>query len=320
VIVSRCPVRISLAGGSTDLDSFLDYHGQGSVISFSANIYNYITLRSDRLGINGLDKKFVIDYMRREVVDEIHEIKNDVAREVLLHFGHKPTTVWFTSDIYSSGSGLASSTSYLIALICAVCSSLGKNLDKRKICELALELERNFNPLTGKQDPYGCGMGGFNRFKFYKNGTTIVESLPLDFLEEYDMHLVPTGVSRSSTEVLKTVDPEKCVSIFQVAQEMHSLIMSNDSEGILKLISEGWKLKKSSSRIMMENEKISSLDQAILDCKSVLAHRLLGAGNGGYFLCFTNKDFDTNKLSSQIKDNIVKIEVCNDGPKSMRIK
>ena len=85
MLVAKCPLRISLAGGSTDLQSFIDTHGFGSVINFPCNLYTYITLFQDKYGYNK-QKKYIINYTRREEVDSLDEIKNDVARVVLEYF------------------------------------------------------------------------------------------------------------------------------------------------------------------------------------------------------------------------------------------
>ena len=39
MITVKCPVRISLIGGSSDLDSYIEKHKKGSVISFTPQIY-----------------------------------------------------------------------------------------------------------------------------------------------------------------------------------------------------------------------------------------------------------------------------------------
>ena len=44
MIVSKCPLRVSLAGGSTDLIEYVELFGRGSVISFPINLYTYIGL------------------------------------------------------------------------------------------------------------------------------------------------------------------------------------------------------------------------------------------------------------------------------------
>ena len=58
MIISKCPLRVSLVGGSTDLQSFIDEYGYGQVISFPISLYTYISL-SKRY-----DKKYVINYTK----------------------------------------------------------------------------------------------------------------------------------------------------------------------------------------------------------------------------------------------------------------
>ena len=61
MIISSCPLRISLVGGSTDHPLFLKKYKRGSVISFPSNLRVYVTLHKDVGGINGVDKKFIIN-------------------------------------------------------------------------------------------------------------------------------------------------------------------------------------------------------------------------------------------------------------------
>ena len=319
MIVSRCPVRVSLAGGSTDLKTYLQRYGYGTVIGFSADVYCYITLKSDRLGLNGLDDKYVIDYMNREIVDNVEDIKNDIARVVLGRYKMKPATVWFTSDIYASGSGLASSTAYLIAMLAAVQESSGIKSKNSEICRLAHELEKEFNPLTGYQDPYVCGTGGFNRFHFHSNGDVGFEKIETRMLERFDMYLVSTGTSRSSTKVLETLDPEKCLGLVKIAEDLHTAIKEDNTTRFLDLINEGWELKKKTGKIT-EDSRVSKIDQELCSDSTVLAHRLLGAGNGGYFLVFTNRDSSIENLQAKLYSRAIKIRVCSDGPTVMQMR
>ena len=151
MIVSKCPLRISLVGGSTDLQGFIDKFGIGSAISFPPNLYTYITINE-----NISTDTWKINYSKSEEVYHPIDIKNDIAREVIKHFDLPPIIMSFNCDIPTSGSGLASSSSYLIACIAAACKFKGIDYSQTEIAKLAIKLERNFNPLTGYQDPYGC--------------------------------------------------------------------------------------------------------------------------------------------------------------------
>ena len=104
--------------------------------------------------------KFIINYSKREEVSSIDQIVNDPVRVVCKHFKLQPLTISLNSDSYSQGSGLASSSSYIISLIKAISLFKNQELTSMEICKLAYKLELKINPFCGFQDPYGCGIGG----------------------------------------------------------------------------------------------------------------------------------------------------------------
>ena len=199
--VASCPLRISLFGGSSDNPYFVDKYGRGSVISFSSNLKAYITLHEDKMGFNKVGRKYIVNYSRREEVDTVDEIQNEIVRNPLNHFGCHPINVTMKSDAYSQGSGLASSSAYTIALIKAISMYYGMDLTDIEICELSYKLELQSNKYAGYQDPYGCGVGGFKRIEFEKGGIIKYDFLSQDLFRHYDMHLMFTGVTRNAGDV-----------------------------------------------------------------------------------------------------------------------
>lgn len=306
MITSKCSTRISLVGGSTDLQGFVDEHGYGSVISFPCNLYTYISIFSDKNGLNN-DGKYIINYRKREEVDFIEDIKNDVAREVLNYFSCPPINVSFNADIFSEGSGLASSSSYLISMIKAVSEYKKVPLNEFDICSIALKLERKFNPLTGYQDIYGCGLSGFKRLHFKKDGVKADFLDPL-FLNKFNMSLIYTGVKRSSTDVLKSLDFKKIEKLLPLVDEMESAIRRGDGARFLEIIGDGWAKKKETSPLLTQDERVKAIDVELSQIEEVLAHKLCGAGNGGYFLAFTENGFD---LKERLRGRVVNISISN---------
>ena len=132
MIVSKCPLRVSLVGGSTDLQEFIDKHGIGSVISFPTNLYTYITINKNISSDN-----WIVNYSKSERVNSPDKIENDIAREVIKYFNLPPIAMTFNCDIPSSGSGLASSSSYLISAISAACKFKNINYSQADIAKLA---------------------------------------------------------------------------------------------------------------------------------------------------------------------------------------
>tara|TARA_B100001094_G_scaffold217433_1_gene211505 strand:- start:1024 stop:1971 length:948 start_codon:yes stop_codon:yes gene_type:complete len=309
MLVASCPLRVSLFGGSTDNPYFVDKYGRGSVISFTSNLKTYITLHEDKLGYNMEGNKYIINYSRREETNTISDINNELVRIVLDYFKSLPINVSMTSDAYSQGSGLASSSSYIISLIKAL--SMYNNLDMTdiEICELAYELELKMNPYCGYQDPYGCGIGGFKKIDFGKGGVITYEFLSTDIFRKYDMYLIPTGVSRNSKHILKSVTDnlDKVKPLLETSDKAYDAFMKKDYEYILELMRKSWIQKKSTTSVISENIIIKDIDKVLEENNTVLAHRLVGAGNGGYFLVFSEKE------NLKVPYHCVKIDVESNG-------
>ncbi len=309
MIISSCPLRVSLFGGSTDNPFFVKKYGYGSVISFTSNLKTYVTISQDKFGFNKDQHKYIINYSRREEVGSVYEIENDVVRVVFEYFNMPPVQVTLTSDAYSQGSGLASSSSYIISLIKACCIFKKIDMTSEFICKLAHELELTFNPYCGYQDPYGCGIGGFKRIEFLENGRIKYEYLDTDIFNQYDVHLVFSGVIRNSKKVLKNVTDnlDKIKPLLVTVERAHQEILKCDFIEFFKLFKEGWIQKKNTSTSITENICIREIDNCLEMDHSVIAHKLCGAGNGGFFLTFSEKNSLTLPYDS------VKIDVVSEG-------
>ena len=217
------------------------------------------------------------------------------------------------------GSGLAASSSYLIAMIHAISRYEGIPITDAGICRLALRLEREFNPLTGQQDPYGCGMPGFKRMFFNSSMSPKFEYYDASFLDNFQIYLFPTMIPRSSTSVLKTVDIDRVHHSYQLVHQMHASIESRDINKFLHIINKGWENKKKTSSHILSNQSLLSWDDSLIRSEYVLAHRLCGAGGGGYFAIFTTpgtvKVFDNEDLNNQL----IPVNVNIDGARTREL-
>ena len=285
MIFAKCPLRVSLAGGSTDLQDFIDSNGYGGVISFPSTLYAYITAHK-----NNTDK-YIINYSEREEVKCVEDIKNDIAREVMLQFPSPPITMTFNTDSASQGTGLASSSAYTIAAIAAMAKFCGVRMSNFEIVKLSLEIERKFNKYTGYQDPYGCGIGAFKKLEFYKGLDPKISYLSSDMFSRFDMHLLYTGVVRESTSVLNEVMKSNRKDILDVMILMEDSILNNDFKKFIKLINLGWESKKKSLDCILGEGHLKDIDNRLMKDPKILAHRLCGAGNGGYFLILSEKGY-----------------------------
>tara|TARA_B100000927_G_scaffold36249_1_gene26049 strand:+ start:3725 stop:4669 length:945 start_codon:yes stop_codon:yes gene_type:complete len=304
MFISSCPLRVSLFGGSTDNPVFVEKYGYGSVISFSCNLKTYITLHEDKLGYNQ-GGKYIINYSKREEVDNTSKIKNELIRIVFENFKTPPVNVSMTSDAYSQGSGLASSSSYIISLLKCLSMYYKTPMTDIEICEMAYELELKMNPYCGYQDPYGCGVGGFKRIEFKKGGVVKYNFMNADLFREFDAHLVFTGVTRNSKVVLKdvTANVEKIKPLLLTVDKAHDAFYKKDYDEFLNLMNDSWTQKKNTSSAILKNNWIRQIDDELFENKSVIAHKLCGAGNGGFFLTFSRKG-DLNIPFDCVKINV----------------
>lgn len=307
--IASCPLRISLFGGSTDNPYFVKKYGYGSVISFTCDLKTYVSLHEDKFGYNIQGHKYIVNYSKREETENTTNIQNDLVRTVLEYFKCSPLTVSMTSDAYSQGSGLASSSSYIIGLIKCISLFNNLNLTDIEICKLAYNLELKFNPYCGYQDPYGCGIGGFKKIEFEKDGIVKYDFLPSNLFRQYDMHLVFTGVTRNSKTVLKDVTDniDKSIPLLETVDRAYESIIQNDWDKFLYFLNESWTKKKETSSIITESDIIKNIDNELLENKTVLAHKLCGAGNGGFFLTFSTPD------SLEIPFPSIKINIESNG-------
>jgi galactokinase/mevalonate kinase-like predicted kinase len=80
------------------------------------------------------------------------------------------------------------------------------------------------------------------------------------------------------------------------------------SSNVVSLLNESWKLKKESSKSIIDKE-LELIESTIIKLKSVKGYKLCGAGGGGYFLIITEKKVDI----SNYFDNLIKITVDKNG-------
>src|SRR5437868_15128789 len=76
VIISRTPLRISFAGGGSDLHAFYR-HEPGAVFTTAIDKYIYITVNKK------FDHKIRASYSVTEIVDTVDELQHELIREAL---------------------------------------------------------------------------------------------------------------------------------------------------------------------------------------------------------------------------------------------
>ena len=209
MITCKTPLRISLFGGSTDHPDFLQKHDWGICISFPINIFTYCSISKDIYGENHQNGNYILNYSKREKVNNYSLIQNELIKNVLHFHDLPPLNITLTSDIFSQGSGLASSSSYIISMLKAIHFQKGKSVNLEKLCRQALVIERKFNKLCGIQDPYGCGIPDFKILEFDKKEVVATTFLNNELFKRYCFFLLPTAVNRNSKNILADLSNNK---------------------------------------------------------------------------------------------------------------
>jgi D-glycero-alpha-D-manno-heptose-7-phosphate kinase len=171
------------------------------------------------------------------------------------------------------------------------------------------------NPHCGYQDPYGCGIGGFKRMEFLKGGVIKYTALSTEIFDLYDAHLIFTGITRNSKEILSSVTDniESAVPLIDITSQAFDALEDKNYKHFFNLMSLGWEKKKESTSLIIQNELIKQLDEDLNNNSSIISHKLCGAGNGGFFLTFSEKD--SISLPDKYLGQYVKINVSAIGVK-----
>src|SRR5438132_12740062 len=127
MIISRTPLRISFVGGGSDLAAFYRQE-PGAVVSTAIDKYIYITINKK------FDHKIRASYSVTEMVDSVAELKHELIREALkmtgIDGGIEITSI---SDIPSEGTGLGSSSSYMVGLLHALHAYAGQHVSAERL-------------------------------------------------------------------------------------------------------------------------------------------------------------------------------------------
>src|SRR5919204_5443004 len=86
LVITRTPLRVSFAGGGTDLADFYE-RDYGAVFSTAIDKYIYVTVKRHGAVFN---EAIRLNYSRSEQVNRVDEIDNDIARECMRFLDIEP--------------------------------------------------------------------------------------------------------------------------------------------------------------------------------------------------------------------------------------
>lgn len=297
MIISQTPLRISFAGGGTDLKAFYELH-EGEVVSTAIDKYVFVIVKER------FDDKIYLNYSSKEIVDSVDEIQHEIFREALRLVGIKSgVEITSLADIPSTGSGLGSSSSFTVGLLNSLYTYANNPQSPEKLAQDACKIEIDIlgKPI-GKQDQYIAAYGGLRKFIFKKDES--VENKLLKLTNEQkrrfgsQIQLFFTDITRKADAILSeqqkaTVNKQDVLIQMKSQVEQISEYLETDNfNEIGKVMHEGWKFKKSlASKI--SNSSINEMYQIARDF-GALGGKICGAGGGGFLLTYCPRERQTN--------------------------
>jgi D-glycero-alpha-D-manno-heptose-7-phosphate kinase len=299
IVRSKAPLRISFAGGGTDVPPYPQERG-GAVLSVTINKYAYASLLPTEDGaitVQSLDYDVVAKYHTE--ADLAYNGELDLVKAVIrrLAVEKRGLRLFLHSDA-PPGSGLGSSSTLVVALVGLFRHWLRQPLTDYQIAELAYQIERvDLGVKGGMQDQYAATFGGVNFIEFYDKAVIVnplrVSAERLNELE-YNLLLCYTGRTRLSAnivarqtesfiqkkeEVVRALDAQK-----EMAIQMKNALLQGHLDVFGHLLHEAWQTKKHLDPAITTPQIDEMYESARREGAS--GGKILGAGGGGYLLLY----------------------------------
>jgi D-glycero-alpha-D-manno-heptose-7-phosphate kinase len=303
IIRAKSPLRISFAGGGTDIPQWYEQRG-GAVLSSTINRHAYVTLfpRDDQaVNIRSVDLGYTVKY---DVSDgPTYDGLLDLAKAAIHRLGVQNGMDLDIRSDAPAGSGLGGSSALTGAVIGAVATYTSQSLDSYELAELNYLVERKDLLITGgKQDQYATTFGGFNLIEFHKD-RVVVNPLRIEreIINDLEAHLLLcfTGKVRTDLGLVaqemrycregrpNTIDGMQ--AMYQLVFEMKEALLRGRLHHFGELLHEAYVNKKRVNPDVASGTIADDLYEEAR-CWGAVGGKLLGAGGGGYLLLYCETD------------------------------
>lgn len=306
MLIGLTPVRLSFAGGGTDLPEFYEKFG-GNVIATTINQFTYTIIHPR------FDKSFQTfspDFQKHYTASKYSKIEiqdgTEIASSVIKYMKFKTgINVILCSDV-PAGSGLGSSSSLAVNLVNVISFLKREKLSKKQIAEKAFDIGRKIlHWPIGKQDEYVSAFGGFNYVKFTKNQVTVKPihlSNSISNELQNNLLLFREGNTRNVSTILtkqiqmikeKNIDTiNSLLTVKELALTMYDSLKQSDITKFGELLHQGWIAKKKFAR-NVSNSRIDKIYSFALK-NGAIGGKITGAGGGGHMLFYCEKPKQEN--------------------------
>jgi D-glycero-alpha-D-manno-heptose-7-phosphate kinase len=292
VIITQTPLRISFAGGGSDLPAYYRRFG-GAVVSTAIDKFVYINVNKR------FDNSIRVSYSRTEEVDSVDRVEHPIVRAALnklnIDGGLEITSI---ADIPSRGTGLGSSSSFTAGLLLGLHAYQSTYISPGDLAEESCHVEIDLcgEPI-GKQDQYAAAFGGLNYIRFEPDDTVIVEPILLahDELLTLESSLITfyTGLTRQASSILgeqskrsesETATQNLIRRMTELAHTLRNELNRANIDALGQILDEGWRLK----REVHSGVSTTAIDDWYATARraGAIGGKLLGAGGGGFLVFF----------------------------------
>lgn len=295
---SRAPIRVSFAGGGSDLTYFFQ-NNRGAVLNTALCLYSHATMRLKRdtqsITIVSADLK---DTLYGKNLDQIlkpnkkFKLIQSVLAVLKPNFGFD---LFIHSD-FPMNSGLGGSAAIVGSILGCFNEIRKDKWTNREIAELAFQIERLQLRLNGGwQDQYATIFGGFNFMEFGWDENVITPlKIDRDILNELEANLLlcntniqhdSSKIHKEQKEVMQDIQKKEYVKEnVEICYKMKNRLLSGSLESFGDLLNQAWQLKKHFAPAISSKQLDNIYDTAIAN--GAIGGKLLGAGAGGFFLFY----------------------------------
>lgn len=319
MILARAPLRITLAGGGTDLPSWYEMHGS-EFISVAIDKFVYV-LVNKRYGSDHL-----IKYSEIEKPSRITDIKHPIIRESMKLLDINSYIEITTTADLPGRTGLGSSSSFTVALLHALARFQNLQFSTDNIARMACEIEiGKLGEPIGIQDQYIASFGGLSKFTVTPGGLVTHKNMNFSINTysalQSNLLLFFTGISRDSSKLLedqnqktKLDDVEMIKSLEYTAalgRKIEEALMNGRPEEFGEMMHDYWMKKRSRSSGMSSSFVDSVYETARKN--GAIGGKLVGAGGGGFLLLYSVDSHKTIAALERFNLEQVKFSFCNEG-------
>ena len=293
------PLRLSLAGGGTDVPPFCNESGS-KVINLAINKFVKVEIEEIK---NQFSLKKTADVFIRSTSgysQPENQFAQQLSRSIEHHFSLKENLAITITNPVRPNSGLGTSSTMIVATLKALDVVLGTKKQDMDLIALALQIERiEMGVKGGFQDFFPAIFGGLNLINFdqeSKEWTCSKFSITESFVSILNRSLfaIELGILRESERVIedqieRSLNADSLTTMalkrqLDIVDSLGKAIEAEDFDSIVICVDHSYESKKNFSPLI--TNEIINQTESTLRAFGGRGIKVSGAGGGGHMFCF----------------------------------